>query len=53
MTTFSTLSWSTPIALNPSLIGLRRSRPRFFAIAASKPVSITNGPPGPRIAHTK
>src|SRR5215213_3229544 len=43
MTTSSILSGSTPIAWRPSRGGSRKSRPRFLAIAASKPVSKDQG----------
>ena len=52
MMTFFTLSGAMSIAFNPSAIGFEITRPRFFAIAASKPVSTTNVPDGPVIAHT-
>ncbi len=51
--TFFTLSGATSIAFSPSAIGFEMTRPRFFAIAASKPVSTTKLPCGPVIAHTK
>ena len=53
MMTFLTLSGAMPIAFSPSAIGFEILRPRFFAIASSKPVSTTKVPEGPAIAHTK
>jgi hypothetical protein len=44
---------ATSIALSPSRSGGSSLRPRFFAIAVSKPVSTTKLPLGPLIAQTK
>jgi hypothetical protein len=46
-------SGAMPRAFRPSPIGFSILRPRFFAIASSKPVSTTKVPEGPTIAHTK
>ena len=48
-----TLSGGTSIAFSPSAIGFEITRPRFFAIASSNPVSTTKLPCGPVIAQTK
>jgi hypothetical protein len=46
------VSGATSIDFSPSAIGFNRARLRFFAIAASKPVSTTMVPEGPTIAQT-
>ena len=48
-----TSSGFTPIAVRPSPTGRVIRRPRVSAIAWSKPVSITQVPPGPRTTQTK